>query len=146
MISALYWLLFAVGLMVLEAIVPGLIIIFFGLGALIVSGLTYVGLLDSLTSQSMVWAISSLVLVFVLRRQVARFFPALEKNEETADDLVNKVGVAISQINGNTEGRVRVGGTTWKAVSISGNTIVAETEIRVVSQDNLILYVEPLKK
>lgn len=146
MISALYWLLFAVGLMVLEAIVPGLIIIFFGLGALIVSGLTYVGLLDSLTSQSMVWAISSLVLVFVLRRQVARFFPALEKNEETADDLVNKVGVAISQINGNTEGRVRVGGTTWKAVSISGNTIVAETEIRVVSQDNLILYVEPLRK
>lgn len=146
MISALYWLLFAVGLIVLEAIVPGLIIIFFGLGALIVSGLTYVGLLDSLTSQSMIWAISSLVLVFVLRRQVARFFPALEKNEETADDLVNKVGVAISQINGNNDGRVRVAGTTWKAVSISGNTILAETEIRVVSQDNLILYVEPLKK
>ena len=146
MISALYWLLFAVGLIVLEAIVPGLIIIFFGLGALIVSGLTYVGLLDSLTSQSMIWAISSLVLVFVLRRQVARFFPALEKNEETADDRVNKVGVAISQINGNNDGRVRVAGTTWKAVSISGNTILAETEIRVVSQDNLILYVEPLKK
>ncbi|MBW7859110.1 MAG: NfeD family protein [Leptonema sp. (in: Bacteria)] len=133
--------------MALEPFVPGLIVIFFGFGAVIVSALTYLGILDSLAAQSIVWAISSLFLIIVLRKQVARYFPSLEKKEETADDLVNKVGVTINKIDSqNTDGRVRVSGTTWKAVSMSGEVILPETEIRVVSQDNLILYVEPLKK
>ncbi len=146
MFSALYWLVAGLALMVLEVVIPGLIVIFFGLGALIVAALTVFGLIQSLTAQLLIWVITSLLLVLLLRRQTAKIFPALEKREDSPDDLVNETGITLGVVDGKSEaGRVRVQGTTWKALSHTGETIEPDTAVRVVRRDNLTLYIEPLK-
>ena len=146
MISALYWLLTGLVMMVLEVFIPGLIIIFFGLGAIVVAGLTFLGITTSLALQLLVWVVSSLVFVLALRRQTAKIFPALEKKEETADDMVDETGVTLGVVDGKSEsGRVRVQGTTWKALSHTGEIIAEGVQIRVVRRENLTVYVEPLR-
>jgi len=145
-ISALYWLLTGLVMMVLEVFIPGLIIIFFGMGAIVVAGLTFLGITTSLASQLLVWVVSSLVFVLVLRRQTAKILPALEKKEETADDMVDETGVTLGIVDGKSEsGRVRVQGTTWKALSHTGETIAEGVQIRVVRRENLTVYVEPIR-
>lgn len=145
MISALFWLLTGFVMMALEIFIPGLIIIFFGMGAVLVAILTYLGITTTLSLQLLLWGVSSLLLILLLRRQTAKIFPALEKKEESADDLVDQIGETINVVDGKSEwGRVRLQGTTWKALSHSGVSIAAGTKVRVVRRENLTVYVEPL--
>ncbi|MDB6079998.1 MAG: hypothetical protein JWO82_3745, partial [Akkermansiaceae bacterium] len=68
------WLLFGVVLIALEFFAPGVILVFFGLGAIIASLTTWTGLTPELGEQTMVFGISSLVLLFGLRHFVKKWF------------------------------------------------------------------------
>lgn len=143
MISPYLWLLVGFVMMLLELIVPGLIIFFFGAGAIITGLLGLAGLVTSTEMQLGVWILSSFLLILFLRSQVARFFPSLEKREQSPDDLVDRRAEVISPVDGHSEaGRVRLGGTTWKARSPSGAVIPVGVTVRVVGSENLTLFVE----
>ena len=64
----LIWFLAGLVLVLLEFAAPGVIIVFFGLGAWIAAVTTWVGLTDGLTSQLLTAGVSSVVLLAVLRR------------------------------------------------------------------------------
>ena len=73
--------------LVLELVVPGLVLVFLGAGALLVALLIWLGLLTSWVTALIAWFISSLALLLGLRGLVVRLFPGEEETQSTDEEL-----------------------------------------------------------
>ena len=139
------WALVGIVLLLMEFTLPGLIIFFFGVGALVVA---LVCLLTdiSINVQLLIFIVSSIVLLLVLRRWLKGIFMGHSESKQRAAENPSefagrkaRVTVAITPQAG---GRVELNGTTWKAVAeeeISEGSIV-----EVISKDNITLSVRAL--
>lgn len=139
----LFWLIIGVMLLFLELAVPGFVLFFFGLGALITSAGAY--LFDlSLNWQLALFIVASLVSLFSLRNVIQRKFLQTPPGEEEDDDVQlvtpGEKGVVSAAIEPPAEGRIKYSGTFWRATS---DEIIAEGEIiSIVSQKRLVIHVE----
>jgi membrane-bound ClpP family serine protease len=118
----LIWFLLGLVLAFLEFVVPGVILIFFGIGAWFVAVTTYFGLTASLESQLLVFAISSIVLLVVMRRWIkGKFYGHVSDVQDLTrnlDEFTGKSVVVLKDvIPDKVEGVVEFKGTTWSAVS-----------------------------
>jgi len=132
--------------MALEFVAPGLVVIFMGMSAVLVAGLQWIGVLDSLPASLATWMGLSVVLVAVLRRVITRYIPA-EVRRDHGDDELLALGKEVDVISDCTsehhEGRIRFQGTSWPARTIEGH-IPAGTRARLLYRDNLSWIVEPI--
>ena len=139
----LFWLIIGVMLLFLELAVPGFVLFFFGLGALITSLGAY--LFDlSLNWQLALFIIGSLASLFSLRNVIQRRFlqAPLEGEEDDDGQLVTpgEKGVVDGRIEPPGEGRIKYSGTYWRATA---DEVINEGEIiSIVSQKGLIIHVE----
>lgn len=142
----LFWLIMGVMLLVLEMALPGFVLFFFGLGALITSLVTYLFPI-SISWQLALFIAASLVSLFSLRNVIQRRFfkqPTGEEEDEVDEDVVLAVpgerGVVFMTIVPPGEGRIKYAGTFWRATA---DERIDEGEIiSVVSQDGLVIHVE----
>jgi len=138
--AALYiWIVLGVGLIVLEFIVPGLVVVFFGVAALVVALAISLGFFPAWQSQVFVWAIVSLLLILALRRQFRHWFPSLEEVGHPEESLMGEIVEVLEEIPAGGEGRVRFQGTSWLARS--NEAISAGEKAKITGRDNIILYV-----
>ena len=147
--SALLWFLLGLGVMALELVLPGFVIIFFGIGAWVTALVVWLGLASSFNAQLLVFLAGSLASLFALRRWLQGTLQGhvseKELSESELDDFVGhkaKVTAAISP--DTTEGRVEFRGTDWTATSKA--PIAANTTVRIVWKKNLTLGVEPVTR
>lgn len=146
----LVWFFIGLFLLLLEFASPGLIIFFFGIGAWVVSLVCLV--MDiSLNAQLLVFIISSILLLLLLRNRLQSIFYGFgtSKKDMTQDyrDLVGETAIVREEVRGRVKGRVEVHGTNWDAVSdISEGSIPAGTTVEIVGKDSLTLTVKPLNK
>lgn len=150
------WLVLGMLLIALELIVPGAVIIFFGVGALITGLLTWLGILTGVGAQLWCWLGSSLVLVLLFRRKIADWFPALERYEPKPDweDMIGTevpvledvypVGRAAEFGVEENSGRVRYQGAAWMASAPAGRSrpIYSGETAKIIDRKNLLLIVE----
>ena len=139
-----YWFIAGILIMLLELLIPGIVIIFFGLGAIVVAIGRWIGLYDSLISSFAVWIISSLMFVILLRKFIRKLFPADEKYQHIKEDLdaCGSVVDVVETVNDeNDNGRIRFQGTTWPAISEEG-IIEAGKKAKLIARDNLAWIVE----
>ncbi|UCE54635.1 MAG: hypothetical protein JSV31_04115 [Desulfobacterales bacterium] len=118
----LIWFLLGLVLIFLEFIVPGVILIFFGMGAWFVAVTTYFGLTASLESQLLAFAITSIVLLVLLRKWIkGKFYGHVSDVQDLTQNLDEFTGKSVvvlkDVIPGKMEGMVEFKGTTWRAVS-----------------------------
>ena len=142
--SYLVWLSLGVALIVLEPFVPGLVVIFLGFGALLTSGVVFFDLIPGLTGQMFFWLISSGIMIGLLREQVRKIFPSLEKTEgsDESEYLDREVEVVALADGKSDRGRVRFMGTTWKArCQEPSEQIPAGSFAKIAGRDNLTLIV-----
>ncbi len=145
---ALYWLIIGVMLLFLELALPGFILFFFGLAALITA------LAAWLTPIAIAWQlglfiVSSLVTILTLRNVIQRRFfdtPEGEEGEEVDEDVILAVpgerAVVGTSIEPPAEGRINYSGTSWRATA---DEVIEEGEIvSVVRQENLVIHVEKI--
>ena len=102
------WIIIGLGLLILETIIPGVFIMWFGIGALITSLLT--GLFPDITQQLFLFVVISLSLLVIYVKFFKNKMEIEEEKEQqnnTSDYLVNKTGVVVSSK------RVKVGDTEW---------------------------------
>ncbi len=144
--SALWWFLIGLGIMLVELALPGFVIIFFGIGAWITALFAWLGVLDSLNAQLLAFVGTSIVSLLALRGWLQRTLQGrvsdTELSDTRLDDFIGhkaKVTVAISP---DSTGRVDFRGTGWPASAKVA--IPAEATVRIVSKDNLTLRVEPI--
>lgn len=74
----LAWIVFGIGLVVAEFFVPGAIVVFFGVGAILTGLAVMMALLVDLPMALLFWAVTSTLLVLAFRGQIKRWFPSLE--------------------------------------------------------------------
>jgi membrane protein implicated in regulation of membrane protease activity len=138
--APLFWLIMGVMLLFLELAVPGFILFFFGLGALITSLAAYLfGL--SLSWQLALFILASLASLFSLRNIIQKQFlhPSVEEDEDILLVEVGGKGVVTTRIEPPAEGRIKYSGTFWRATA--GETIDEGEIISVVSEKDLIIHV-----
>jgi inner membrane protein len=142
-----YWAISGVALIGLEMVVPGFVIFFFGVGAL----LTALSSLIPPIGQT-IWIQISLFIVFsilslvFLRRNYSIIFAGTvfdsrkPEREEAGNGKIAKVTETASVLN---EGRIRFQGTTWKAIAKSGEC-KSGTLARIVSRDGITYVIESI--
>lgn len=142
----LVWLIGGSTLVLLEFLIPGLVVIFLGLGALITSGLLYLGYLRDPWLAIACFGVSSVLMLATIRKMVLRFYPSLTEKVETDEEvlIVGQKAQAISTLTAHDySGRVKYSGTTWPARSEAGE--IAEGEaVEILGQDNINLIVRKI--
>ena len=136
------WFLIGLGLLLLEFAVPGLVILFFGIGAWVVSLTTWLGLTDSTQSQILVFSVASLVCLFTLRNYVKAWFVGDSKHEDDefeTEFIGQHVTVRIAIPEGNGHGKIELKGADWNAVS--DQSFEVGEVVKVTARDGLTLTV-----
>lgn len=142
------WTLAGILLIFVELIYPHFVLAFFGGGALITALTTAAGVTPSLPSQLAVFIVSSLLLLFLLRRYLKK---TLTGNLKDDDDLqpfdldIGKIVQVVRSIDPrHGHGKVRYQGTQWDATA---DEFIAEGEsVRITGGSNLTLNVEKVNK
>ena len=140
----LVWFLIGLALVISEFLLPGVILVFFGVGAWVVTLTTWIGLTDGLASQLLVFAISSVVLLVLLRRWFrAKFFGHAAGEQDPLDNLDDMAGenVVVTQDVSPDGGKVEYKGAAWSARSES--EIPAGEHATVVAVEGITLVVRP---
>lgn len=139
---AFWWALVGIGLMLCEFAVPGLILFFFGLGALVTALLVWAIPL-SLTLQLAVFAVASLVSLFGLRRWLKPIFTGGTtdvKADALSEGMAGAEGCVSEAIAPGAPGKIILNGTAWKAES---EEVLAEGRAVIVTgQKSLTLIVK----
>jgi membrane protein implicated in regulation of membrane protease activity len=140
------WIIVGIVLILAELIVPGLVLVFLGVGALAVALLIWLGVIDSWVAALTAWFISSLLLLLVLRSFFQRLMPGDASRQSTDEDLdaFGSVVDVVETITPEKHGRIHFRGTTWQAACYE-DTIEAGSKARIVFRDNLIWVVEPFE-
>lgn len=136
------WLYFGAFLMMMELLVPGFVIFFFGLSAMTV-GLGRFAFGEAFTSTWQVTAFSafSVLYLVLLRRWLKSVFAGGKVESRTDFDggCVGRVGKVVEAVSPPLAGRVEIGDAQWSAVS--DKAIAAGVNVKVIAQDNLTLTV-----
>jgi membrane protein implicated in regulation of membrane protease activity len=138
-LGAWNWLIFALILYALEAVVPGVNLIWFGTAALVV-GLLVFGTGITWPWQLVVFAALSICTAFLVRK-----YARAKTHTSDLPDLnvrgaqyIGREFVVAEPIHGG-RGRIRVGDTLWQA---EGEDAPVGTRVKVTSVQNTILKVE----
>lgn len=140
------WFLVGVVFLVAELALPGFVLTFFAAGAWFTALAVWLTDID-LTSQIVLFIVSSLVLLFTLRRISLRVFrgeTVEDVDDEYARAKIGKTGVVTKAIEPNLAGEVKVMGSFWRAVA---ETAIEEGRpvkvVALASADGLTVKVEP---
>lgn len=143
--EALLWFLFGLVMAFLELIVPGVILIFFGIGALIVAFTTYLGITGSFNSQLVSFAFLSILLLVCLRRWIRGKFYGHVSDVQDLDQIMDefagkKVAVTKDIIPGSLGGEVEFKGSNWRAIS---DVYIKSGEIGIIRKvEGVTLHIE----
>lgn len=142
----LVWFIFGLVLILAEFMVPGVILVFFGLGAWLASLGGWLGLLDGWASQLLVFAVSSVVLLLALRKRfTARFLGYVGDDnvlDHNLDEFDGQRVLVIEDIDPDLDrGRVEFKGAGWRARSAV--PLPAGSRAIIVAVEGIILEVKP---
>jgi membrane protein implicated in regulation of membrane protease activity len=140
----LFWFLIGLGLFLLELVIPGFFIFFFGLGAWVTALVCLLGE-PGINLQIVIFAITSVLSLIGLRRIIQRkfFYSKGDESGEVEDEFTGKEALAVTDFGGQQTGKVEFKGTTWKAESSS--EIKSGQRVMILEKDNFKLIVEPKK-
>ncbi len=139
-----YWVIAGIGLMIWEIFTPGFVVGMMGLACFCGAGAHLLGY--GATGQVAAFAAGLLVGFVVIRPLFLKYFYSKDKKARTNQEAMEgKTGLIIEAVDQKAQsGRVRVGGSDWKAVSLGGGRIPAETRVRIQRVEGATLIVEPI--
>jgi membrane protein implicated in regulation of membrane protease activity len=144
----LIWFLVGLVLLILEFIMPGLIIGFFGAGAWIVAiiCLFSVYVQSSINVQLIVFITASIMSLLLLRKWLKGIFIGhVKSTQDMNQDLNEFIGeraVVKEKITLKAGGKVELHGTNWEAEA--DEEIAEGAVVRIVGKDNITLKVKSL--
>ncbi|NQT24122.1 NfeD family protein [candidate division KSB1 bacterium] len=140
------WFIIGIALLIMEFAIPGLVVFFFGVGACIVATLLLIFHEMSLTWQLIIFLSSSLILLFSLRKWLAKIFIGRvigeKEYQEIEDDFIGHHGIVIAEIKPKFSGKIELNGTGWNAEA--DEVIKKGTPVEIIGKDNLTLKVKQL--
>jgi membrane protein implicated in regulation of membrane protease activity len=140
----LFWFFVGLALFLLELVIPGFFIFFFGLGAWITALVCLIGE-PGTNLQIIIFAITSVLSLIALRRIIQKkfFYSKGNQSEEVEDEFTGKEAIASNDFGGIKNGKVEFKGTTW--TSESKSEIKEGQRVIIIEKENFKLIVEPIK-
>ena len=139
-----YWFIAGVLLVLAELIIPGGIVVFLGLGCLIVALAAYFGLVGTWMGACTLFFISSIAMILLLRQFAVKFVEG-DSSQGNTDELLDDLGelaVVVETIGpGNKQGRIAFRGTQWQALG-DGSELPIDAQVQIVSRENVNYIVE----
>jgi inner membrane protein len=141
------WTLMGIAFVFVEFIIPGFVIAFFGAGALITALTTWIGVTPGLSGQLIVFMVSSILLLLLLRKFMKKTFLGNSKQLDTNRIVNIEIGRIVPVIEfiqpGEVGGKVRFQGTNWSARA--KESVAPGESVKITGCDNLTLLVEKIK-
>jgi membrane protein implicated in regulation of membrane protease activity len=140
----LLWFLLGLSLILLEFVVPGVILVFFGIGAWAAAITTYFGLTASFQSQLLVFGVTSILFLVALRKWIRGKFYGhvadVQDQTQNLDEFSGQTVVVLEDVIPNKmEGAVEFKGARWRAVC---DEHIKKGEIAIITGvDGIILKV-----
>ena len=139
---AVIWFLLGFIMMLLELAMPGVIIIFFGIGAWI-TALCCMLFSPSLAWQASIFAVTSvLALIFLRRWLLDILFKKKEKEETLSDEFIGQKAITETVIDAARGGKVTFKGASWGA--LSSENIEADKQVEIIGKESIKLIVKPV--
>lgn len=140
----IYWFIAGVLLVLAELIIPGGIVVFLGLGCLIVALAAYFGVVVTWMGACTLFFIASIAMILLLRQFAVKFVEG-DSSQGNTDELLDDLGelaVVVETIGpGNKQGRIAFRGTQWQALS-DGSELPIDAQVQIVSRENVNYIVE----
>lgn len=144
----LIWFLVGLVLLIMEFMLPGLIIAFFGIGAWIVAVLCLLSsyVQGSINTQLLIFIVSSVLSLLILRRWVKGVFlghsGAKQDLREDLKEFVGERATVIEDISPRAGGKVEFHGTNWEARA--DGDIATGAIVEIIGKDNITLKVREI--
>ncbi len=115
---AFFWILLGLVLVGAEMFIPGFVVFFFGIGAVLTGIITAIlpFLKNSFSFQGLLWIVSAAFFMGFFRKKFADVFKGTILNRKP-DTNVGQSAEVIEPVTPENPGRVKYQGTSWKAVS-----------------------------
>lgn len=136
------WVAGGLFLVLMEFFIPGIFVIFFGIGA-VITGIAQYSLQISLAYQLTLWILSSLTLLFFGAGFMKKLFPAEEKYVPVPrDSFKGRVVKVTKKVKIDKRGgRISYQGTEWDAIS-TDSEIEEGDYATIVDRNNLTYLVQ----
>jgi len=145
--SSLIWFLIGVAFLIAEIGLSGFILIFFTAGCWIVAFVTWLFDIE-LTIQILLFIVSSLTLLFTLRKYSLKIFQGKTRDsvdDHYTDSKIGKTAIVTKTISPNMPGEIKAMGSFWRANAEEaieeGQSVLIESQ---ESEDGLTFRVKPL--
>jgi inner membrane protein len=131
----------------MELLIPGVVIAFFGIGALITALTTYLNITSSLDLQLVVFIVTSTLSLFLFRKYLKKL---LYRNSSQSDDdnysiEIGKIVPVIELIEPDeVGGKVRYLGSPWSAEC--SEKVGPGDSVKIIGFRNLTLIVQKINK
>ena len=140
------WLGSGIFLMAIEFLIPGLVLVFVGLGSLTVVFGMHFGYIDGILQQFITFFISSIIYLLTLRFLVLRFVPSVTRKENIDEDeeVMGSIVEIVADINSGEFGRVEHSGSSWQARAEGDQTILKGEQVKIIGRDNITWIVQKI--
>lgn len=142
---AMFWIIFSGVCLITEIFTAGFLLFFPGIGALIACIAALLG--ANITIQIILFAVSTTLMILLLRPIIAKVFKADKHTPTNSDALVGRRGVVLKKISGKLGvGQIKVSGEIWSAISDSDKPINVDSEVIVEKIIGVKLLVSEVEK
>lgn len=138
--NSLYWIIGGLILLLLELAIPGVVIMFFGIGA-ILTGILLLQFQISIVFQVLIFISFSLLMLVLMRKYIVKRFNKKDRSIET-EDIIGAEAKVISKISPNEQGKVEFRGSFWKAESDS--EIEVGAKVKIIGKKSIVLIVQQI--
>jgi membrane protein implicated in regulation of membrane protease activity len=141
-----WWIWAVLGLLLAagEILTPGgFFVVFFGLAALVVALLAFVGLADALWFQILLFSVFSVASLLLFRNPLLRWMARHTPKTVDVDSFIGELAVASSAIPPGGVGQAQLRGSSWNARNASTAAIAAGGRCRVTRVDGLVIWIQP---
>lgn len=138
---AIVWAVVGLLLLVAEVATVSFILCFIGLGALIVALTTWIGLTSSFAAQLIIFSVSSLLLLVLLRKTARKLFAG---HADAPPDYAGQKVPVIKAIPPGGEGTIQYRGSDWIAFSDAAQTIPEGAVAQIEAIEGIRVKVKPV--
>ncbi len=143
------WAITGIVLILTEFFIPGLVIIFFGIGSLFTALITFIiGNAFSLPLQLLAFTFTSILSLLLLRKYMKKVFRGSLESENEGTNFNIEIGKVIPVVEfiqpGEVGGKVKYQGTIWNAQS--DISVAPGESVKIVGSKNLTLFVKKINK
>lgn len=141
----LIWFLIGLGFFLLELIIPGLVIVFFGFGAWVTSLSMWI-FNFGINTQLIIFLITSVLSLLLLRNYLKKKFFKEEKNspDTLEDEFIGQTAIAQMDFLPGHNGKIEFKGSGWNAKSTEA--IQNGQLVKIINKESITLIVKPINK